>query len=133
MPIVIKVGQFANEKKVTLELDIRKSLSGDLMIFDHGDIDIVLSPANNKVVAFPKDTMNDLVYGAQNRLMSFLNKRGVVVAESTQAGAFYGSVESTLQAPADEKVSAPKLALVNINEFIEEERPYLSMLRPSSP
>ena len=30
----------------------------------HGDIDIVLSPTKNKVVAFPKETMNDLVYGA---------------------------------------------------------------------
>ena len=52
MAIVIKVGQLANQKKVTLELNIRKSLSGDLMIFDHGDIDIVLSTGNNKVIAF---------------------------------------------------------------------------------
>jgi hypothetical protein len=42
------------------------------MIFDHGDIDIVLSPSTNKVVAFPKETMSDMVYGAQNRLMTQL-------------------------------------------------------------
>jgi len=124
MPIVIRVGPKANEKKVTLELNIRKSLSGDLMVFDHGDIDIVLSPANNKVVAFPKDTMNDLVYGAQNRLMSFLRERGILVGESIQAGAFYGSVEGTLQEAVNENISAPKLALVNISTFIDEERPY---------
>ena len=59
MPIVIKVGEEANEKKVTLELNMRKSLNGDLMIFDHGDIDIVLSPTKKKIVAFPKETMND--------------------------------------------------------------------------
>ena len=124
MAIVIKVGDLVNQKKVTLELNIRKSLSGDLMIFDHGDIDIVLSPAGNKVVAFPKETMNDLVYGAQNRLMSFLTKRGIMVAESVQSGAFYGSIEGTLQQPVKEEISAPKMALVNISEFIEEERPY---------
>jgi len=124
MSIVIKVGPKANQKKVTLELNIRKSLSGDLMVFDHGDIDIVLSPANNKVVAFPKETMNDLVYGAQNRLMSYLRKRGILVAESIQAGSFYGSVEGTLEKPAIESVSASKLALVNISTFIDEERPY---------
>jgi len=124
MAIIIKVGEFANEKKVKLELNIRKSLSGDLMIFDHGDIDIVLSPSKNKVVAFPKETMNDLVYGAQNRLMSFLRKRGVLIAESIQAGAFYGSVEGTLEAPVNEDLSASKLALVNISSFIDEERPY---------
>lgn len=63
-------------------------MSGDLMIFDHGDIDIVLSPAKNKVVVFPKDTMTDLVYGAQNRLFAHLRKKGIIVAESIQAGAF---------------------------------------------
>tara|TARA_R110000824_G_scaffold287578_2_gene475672 strand:+ start:450 stop:989 length:540 start_codon:yes stop_codon:yes gene_type:complete len=124
MAIVIKVGEFANEKKVKLELNIRKSLTGDLMIFDHGDIDIVLSPAKNKVVAFPKETMNDLVYGAQNRLMSFLRKRGVLIAESIQSGAFYGSLEGSLETPVNEGLSASKLALVNISSFIDEERPY---------
>jgi hypothetical protein len=124
MSIVIKVGPVANEKKITLELNIRRSLSGDLMIFDHGDIDIVLSPTNNKVIAFPKDAMSDLVYGAQNRLMTYLNKRGIVVAESIQSGAFYGSIESTLLTPTNETISAPKLALVNISKFIDDERPY---------
>lgn len=124
MAIVIKVGKLANQKKVTIELNMRKSLNGDLMIFDHGDIDVVLSPSSSKIVAFPKETMNDLVYGAQNRLMSFMTKRGILVPESIQAGAFYGSVEGTLQTPVKEDISAPKLALVNIWEFIEEERPY---------
>ena len=65
MPVIIKVGKKANQKKVRLELDLRRSMSGDLMIFDHGDIDIVLSPTKKKVVVFPKETMTDLVYGAQ--------------------------------------------------------------------
>ena len=97
MAVIIKVGKKANSKKVRLELDLRQSLNGDLMIFDHGDIDIVLSPDKNKVVIFPKDTMSDLVYGAQNRLMAHLRKRGIVVAETIQAGAFYGSLEGTLE------------------------------------
>ena len=74
MAISIKIGSAAAESKVVLELDIRKSISGDLMIFDHGDIDIVLSPSKNKIVVFPKETMNDLVYGAQNRLFDHLHK-----------------------------------------------------------
>ena len=70
MAIVIKIGRGANDKKVRLEMDVRKSMNGDLMIFDHGDIDIVLSSNKNKVIAFPKETMNDLVYGAQNHKIS---------------------------------------------------------------
>jgi len=124
MAVIIKVGKKANAKKVRLELDLRKSLNGDLMIFDHGDIDIVLSPAKNKVVVFPKETMTDLVYGAQNRLFAHLRKRGIVVAESIQAGAFYGAIEGVLEESTLEEASSAKLALINIANFIEEERPY---------
>jgi hypothetical protein len=56
--------------------------------------------------------------------MSFLRKRGLVVAESVQAGSFYGSFEGTLETPANKEISAAKLVLVNISSFIDEERPY---------
>ena len=124
MAITIRVGNEANKKLVKLEMDIRKSLSGDLMIFDHGDIDIVLSVPNNKVVVFPKEVISDYVYGAQNRLFAFLRKRGVIIPESIQAGAFYGSFEATMKKPKNEDVSAAKMALINISNFITEERPY---------
>jgi len=127
MAITVKIGG-AISKTVTLEMDIRKSLSGDLMIFDHGDIDIVLSPSKNKVVAFPKETMNDLVYGAQNRLFAFLRKRGLVIPESIQAGSFYGSFEATMETPINEDLSASKMTLVNISNFIDEERPYFESM-----
>ena len=128
MPITIRVGDKANRKLVTLEMDVRKSLSGDLMIFDHGDIDIVLSTANNKVTAFPKEVLSDYVYGAQNRLFTFLKKQGLVVPESIRAGSFYGSFEATMQTPINEDVSAAKMVLVNVSQFIEDERPYFEAM-----
>lgn len=124
MAITVKIGKGAEKASVRLEMDIRKSVSGDLMIFDHGDIDIVLSSAQNKVVAFPKETMNDLVYGAQNRLFNYLMKKGLVLPESIQAGSFFGSFEAQLQKPFNESLNSAKLTLININEFINEERPY---------
>ena len=124
MAIAIKIGSAAAESRVVLELDIRKSIAGDLMIFDHGDIDIVLSPSKNKITVFPKNTMNDLVYGAQNRLFSHLHRKGVVIPESVQAGAFYGSLEGMLETSTEDPTIAPKLALINISKFIDEERPY---------
>jgi len=124
MSITIRVGDEANKRLVTLEMDVRKSIAGDLMIFDHGDIDIVLSASQNKVIAFPKEVISDYVYGAQNRLFTFLRKRGIVIPESIQAGSFYGSFEATMETPKSEETSAAKLALVNISNFITEERPY---------
>ena len=124
MAITIKIGKGATAPSVTLELDIRKSMNGDLMVFDHGDIDIVLSGTKNKVVAFPKETITDLAYGAQNRLFTYLQRRGLVIPESIQGGAFYGSLEATMESAYSDKLNTAKMALINISRFIDEERPY---------
>ncbi len=125
-PIKIKVGDAARKPLPTirLELKIRKSISGDLMIFDHADIDIVLSSKTNKVTAFPKETMTDMVYGAQNRLFAFLRKKGIIIAESIQAGSFYGALEGSIEESYNDKINSTKMTLLNISKFIEEERPY---------
>lgn len=124
MPIQIKIGNAVEHKTLTLELNIRKSLNGDLMIFDHGDIDIVLSEASNKIVTFPKDTISDVAYGAQNRLFSFLTKKGIVEAKTIRSGNIYGSLEGGLLKGYKEEIKPLKYALVNISKFIDEERPY---------
>ncbi len=124
MAVVVRIGSAADDAVVRLEMDIRKSMNGDLMIFDHGDIDIVLSTRQNKITAFPKETMNDLVYGAQNRLFAMLRKKGLVVADSIQGGSFYGSFEALMEDTSTPDLNTPKMALINIANFIDEERPY---------
>ena len=124
MAITIRIGEHADDATVQLELDVRKSMSGDLMIFDHGDIDIVLSTTQNKVIVFPKDIVSDMVYGAQNRLFAHLQKRGLIIPESIQGGAFYGSFEGLMETASSPDLSTAKMALINISEFIDEERPY---------
>ena len=94
------------------------------MIFDHGDIDIVLSSTQNKITAFPKEVMNDLVYGAQNRLFAHLRKKGLINADSVQGGAFGGSFEALMETASSPDINPSKLALINIANFIDEERPY---------
>ena len=128
MSIKISIGSKSKPQEVVLELDIRKSLSGDFMIFDHGDIDIIVSPEKNKVIAFPKITLNDLVYGAQNRLFERLKNKGIVVPESIQGGSFFGAFEATLETSTDEAALPSKMALLNISKFIDEERPYFESL-----
>ena len=124
MAVTVKIGDAVNAPSVTLELDIRKSMNGDLMIFDHGDIDIVLSASKNKVFAFPKETITDLVYGAQNRLFTFLKSKGLVIPESIQGGSFYGSMEATLEKAYSDKLNTSKMTLINVSRFIDEYRQY---------
>jgi len=123
-PINIKIKPKGPPPVVTLELDVRKSLNGDLMIFDHGDIDIVLSGKTKKVTAFPKQMQTDFTYGAQNRLFNHLARKGIVIPESIQGASFYGAMEAKLQDPQDQNLNAAKFALVSIEKFIKEEKPY---------
>ena len=44
------------------------------MIPDHEDIDMVFLPEKNKCVTFPKASMSDKVYAAQDRLFNFCEK-----------------------------------------------------------
>ncbi len=131
MSVTVSIGKELSKPKqnlIRLELNIRKALNGDLMIFDHGDIDIVISPAGNKIVTFAKENMSDTVYGAQNRLFTFLRKKGVIVPESIQSGNVYGSMEAIVLESIDENLSSSKVALLNISKFIDDERPYFEFV-----
>lgn len=120
------------EKSVNIKIDIkdsvegrlkvRSALNGDLMILDHKDIDIVIKPSEKKIFAFAKDTMSDLVYGAESRLFEFLRKVGVLNFDSIQGGNIYGSLEGTLMDA--EKVI--EITLLKISEWMETEEPAMS-------
>ena len=69
-----------------ISLKARRTLNGNIMIFDHEDIDIVLSVESKKCVVFPKDQMSDKVYDAQDRMFKHLIKRGVVDHASVRGG-----------------------------------------------
>jgi len=122
--------QAAKEKDspvvANLKMKARRALNGDIMVFDHADIDIVLSPTTSKIVSFAKETMSDLVYGAQDRLFSFMSKKGIVDRSSVQAGNVYGSMEGTILSGVDR--DSFRMALINISKWIDEERPYFEFV-----
>ena len=48
-------------------LELKKSLSGKLMILNHRDIDIVLDENSKKITAYTKGQFSEMVYNTQNR------------------------------------------------------------------
>ena len=129
MAIEIKIGsppEQPEERPVqtSMPLNARKSLDGNVMIFDHETIDIVVMPSQSKIVAFPKDLMSDTVYEAQDRLFFYLVKKGVVLPESVHGGNVYGSIEGVIATPIQEDVSAAQTAVFSIGNFILEEKPF---------
>ena len=132
--IVIKVGasdEFDEEERVdteretqaTVTIDVRKTLGGDLVIYDHEDVDIVISPKNKNIIAFAKDEVNDIVYDAQSRLFDYLVKKGVVKRESVQGANVYGAMEGALEEASAEGVDSLQVAVLNVTKFMEEEAP----------
>jgi hypothetical protein len=123
----ITVGpQAVDEDHISMNLKARKSLNGNIMLFDHKDIDIVIIPEKMKIVTFPKNEFGDYVYAAQARLFDYLIKKGVVIPESVRGGNVHGSFEAKIQKPIN-KISIDQIALFSIGKFLEEEKPSLEM------
>ncbi len=133
MSINVLVGDTAIKKSAnklrdyTFSLDIRQTLGGDYVIYDHADIDIVVMPEMKKVVAFPKDKISEVTYDTESRLFDFLTKKGVIARDSVQSGNVYASLQGLFEAPPKPKEGEPidpvQPVIFAIAKFIEDERP----------
>ena len=109
--------------QASMKMNARKTLNGDMAIYDHMDIDIVGMPGSNKVLALAKADMSDDVYETQSRLFDFLVKKGIVLPETVRGGNVYGSLEGKYPASKNGKDHG-QVAIFTIGKFLEEEKPY---------
>ena len=63
-------------------LDLKKSLGGHYMIFNHKDINVVVKVEERKIIAYSKNNFSDIVYNTQNRFFNYLTEHGVVEPET---------------------------------------------------
>ena len=115
-----------NTPVAEIELQLRRSMNGDYYISDHSDIDIIIMKEKKKVLVIAKDLMSSLVYGAQDRLFSFLIKKGLIDPESVQGGSVYGSMEGTLL--SSQELNPINMTILNVARWIDEERPYFEFM-----
>ena len=108
------------KKLVEIALDVKKSLDGNLMIFDHKDIDIVIITEGKKVVTFPKNEYSKHVYPTQDKLFNFLRRDGVIQYDSIKGGNIFMSMEA--QIAESEEVNSIDATLYSISKFMKEER-----------
>ena len=112
-----------------ISLQVRKSLGGDYMIFDHLDIDIVVMPDKKKVLTLAKEIYSDEVYSTQDRLFRHLSRKGVVSSDTVQGGNVYGSLQGVIMESSDEGVDPVQVALYSIHTWLQEEKPYFNSIR----
>ncbi len=113
--------EVVGKDRIEAKLKLRSAINGDLMILDHKDIDIVIKQGDKKIVAFAKDTLSDLVYGAESRLLEYLRRNGLIEIDSIQGGNIYGSLEGKLQ----EGKKTVEVTLMKISEWMESEEPMM--------
>lgn len=122
-PVQDKVVRPVNKNSIKMNLKIRRSLDGNAMIYDHKNIDIVVSPKKLKVIAFAKGDFSDFAYAAQNRMFEFLIKKGVIDPQTIKGGHVYGSIEGTILKPLEDNIPLDQIVILNIGKWIEEEKP----------
>lgn len=121
---MINIKIMAEEPKpVQVDLLARRALNGDIMIFDHDLVDIVVSPKNKKVVTFPKKLMEREVYPVQDRFYKFLRKKGIIDPGSVQSGNVHCSMEAKIYESVLEGVDSIQSAIFATSLFLEEEKP----------
>ena len=107
-----------------VELKIRRTLEGSLIILDHEDMDIVLISEKNKCIAFPKENMSDKVYASQDRMFNYLAKKGILSPAKIRGGNVFGAMEAELFQSAVPGIDRDQAFLYAIHEYISQERPY---------
>ena len=112
---------------IQIELKARRTLEGNILIMDHESIDIVLMPEKNKCMAFAKNVLHEDVYGAQDRLASFMSKRGIIDLSKVRSGNIFGSMEYSITESKIPGIDQTQACIYTIYKYIQAERPYFDL------
>lgn len=107
----------------TITLKAKKTLNGDMMIFDHDLIDMVVSNEKMKITLFPKQVVSEEVYNIQNRLLTRMGRQGLVDPSSIKAGSVFSSLEADIYKSKINGVSSFQATLLELYNFIQDEQP----------
>jgi len=105
------------QARVVLPLKIRKTLEGNIFVYDHPLIDIAIMVGTNKILTLPKDNSNKDTYVTQKDFFDFLKTNGLLTLAPFQGGHIYGSMEAAY--PDNEEVDSISSILVGIYKFIK--------------
>ena len=119
MPLKIKLGQAAIPPQATVELQVSKTMGGNLLISDHEKMDIIIVPAQNKISTLPKLYAGDNIYEYQRDLIYSLYRGGVIDPEGIQGGVRFGVLEACMAAPVDD-IDPVQVARLEIEKYIKK-------------
>ena len=107
----------------TIELDVRKTLDNNYIIYDHPLFDIVINPDKKRITTFIKRYLKTDPYPHQDVFFDYLLRKGVILPDSIKGGNVFGSLEATY--PANKKINVLKGILLSIYFYLIKELPRL--------
>lgn len=110
-----------SEIQATIKLNAKRGLNGDIYIYDHPELDIIVSPSENKIITMAKTDSSKHVYDSQDDLFQYMVKKGVVSPGAVVGGNMIGIIEAPIMKPSRETVSAMQVALYVINSYLDME------------
>ena len=117
-----------NDKQtgVKKEMMITKTLSGDYMMREHPEIDVVVMPEKKKILVLPKSLQNDFVYHTQEDILKSLVTKGVIPPGSIAGGNVYGSLEATYPEMPPGGEDPLQVVIYTLADYIEQQRPVVA-------
>mgnify|MGYP003149611398 CR=1 FL=1 len=110
-----------------VRLKARRTMAGDVMIYDHPDIDVIVSPSKNKVLTLPKKQYGSHIYATQSRLFEYLSKRGVIDPSTVRGGNIFGCLEGSIAIVSESQQADTdpfEVAIYSVAKFFQYEAPF---------
>jgi len=120
--MIIKV-KIKDKEVKKIFLKAKKSIDGNIIVYGHPDLNIFVMPKTSKVVAIPKEELDDEVHSTQDRLFNFLINDGVLDPDSVQTGALFMSMEGKIPKPSGDGDKI-EFVLYSLSKFIDKEIPF---------
>jgi hypothetical protein len=113
-----------NEETITKEVNVSKTLSGDFILKEHPDLDIIIQPSKQKIIAIPKKEYGEYVNKVQYNFFEYMKSNGVVIPESIRGNNIFGAMEGKYpEKSTKDSQDTFQVSLYVASNFIDEEKP----------
>ncbi len=110
--------------QATISLIAKETLNGDIMIYDHPEMNIILSPGKKVVTLLPKTQYSDKVFNTQKRFIDYLIAKGVAEPKSIRSGSAFYTLECQLFDSKNKNISPTDVFLYLTATFMKDEEPF---------
>lgn len=119
-PAAVVIDFSGKKHKQEIQIKARRTLAGDVLIFEHPEVDFVLSPKKSKISVSPKGKTSDDSYDIQDKFFKYMSDKGMVDPSTVQSASAYGILEGKYY--QNEDFSSFGIVLAEIKKFIDEDK-----------